>query len=442
MCGLVGYIGKHGIKLESVFKNMLRIDVIRGPHSTGVGMASSNGAWDLVKLPVLPDDLLDNPKWKRASSLYYECYIGHNRYATVGKVNSSNAHPFIHGEILGCHNGTIRNKYKYDSERDFDTDSETLIFNIDKHGIDKVWGMLEGAAALVFYNLKEGSLNFIRNKERPLFYSQLKDDSGLFWASEPWIIEAMLRREDLKHGPIYSLNENKLLTIQYDKVTNKISKSGRMVKEFVPPPPVVYKPYNPPYTYGGSQNNNAPFSQGTVRSIGSGSKNLQLPLDGKELKGSFTPISHTAVYNTKTQEVVRHKFSCTGDGLQLTVSTASDDPYLLLEHFETFNIVRFNGKYSITLLADGRQYLFMTDKDIDIVVPQYATRIVDGVALKEDEFYNRIKECGWCSSKASFKDLGAVFGKRNSMICGDCVSTFDSGRDTMTVNEAIQLLEN
>lgn len=51
---------------------------------------------------------------------------GHTRFATRGKVNRRNSHPFRYGRIIGSHNGMV------DAPRKFTVDSEYLFYSLNK----------------------------------------------------------------------------------------------------------------------------------------------------------------------------------------------------------------------------------------------------------------------------------------------------------------------
>ena len=101
MCGLVGVVGdiSHGEK--KAFETMLYIDAIRGHHSTGVisGSLSRPVAW--LKKAVTAVDFLDLKAAEKLLSKPTCALLGHNRYATKGAVNATNAHPFEFGSIVG-----------------------------------------------------------------------------------------------------------------------------------------------------------------------------------------------------------------------------------------------------------------------------------------------------------------------------------------------------
>jgi len=196
MCGHVGIAGKLEFKDEATLKRLLCYDYFRGPDSTGVAVIDKEGKEaDILKIASHPFDLFDMTRFKTLVDGHKSSvFIGHNRAATKGKVNGVNAHPFECGHIIGAHNGTLTTssfiKLKEVLEEDFDVDSEAIFKAIEKLGINKTVAMLEGAWALVWYDLSEGTLNFLRNKERPMWLAHSEDCNKLFWASEYPMIQA------------------------------------------------------------------------------------------------------------------------------------------------------------------------------------------------------------------------------------------------------------
>jgi glucosamine 6-phosphate synthetase-like amidotransferase/phosphosugar isomerase protein len=147
-----------------------------------------------------PLHLFEMPKFKSALNANNSCaFLGHNRKATRGLVNDYNAHPFQIDHIVGCHNGTLYGSSQDRLEKElgekFPVDSMALIAGIAAFGVEKTITDLEGAWALTWVDLKEGSLNFLRNKDRPLWYAVAEDNKFIFWASEWPTIHAGMRGE-------------------------------------------------------------------------------------------------------------------------------------------------------------------------------------------------------------------------------------------------------
>jgi hypothetical protein len=147
-----------------------------------------------------PYFLFDTKKFDQCFYLTSKVILGHNRSKTVGENTRRNAHPFLFDNILGMHNGTVNfeNKNRMVNGSDFKTDSEAIMNNIQVLGIKDTINKLEAseAYAFVWYDSRDGTLNFLRNKERPLWYVMCNEGRTLFWASEWEILLATL----IRHG--------------------------------------------------------------------------------------------------------------------------------------------------------------------------------------------------------------------------------------------------
>lgn len=205
MCGLVGIAGALEYKDEEPMKRLLLDDYWRGEDSTGLAAIRSSGEVEIAKMASHPLHLFEMPKFKHALNGHASCvFLGHNRKATRGAVNDFNAHPYRFGHIVGGHNGTLfgstQDRLEKELDEKFPVDSMALIAAISELGIEETVKLLEGAWAITWVDLKEGSLNFIRNKDRPLWYGTTKDNKFIYWASEWPTIHAGMRGEyrDLK----------------------------------------------------------------------------------------------------------------------------------------------------------------------------------------------------------------------------------------------------
>lgn len=197
MCGHVGIAGNLEYKDEDTMKRLLIFDYFRGKDSTGFAALRKDGEGRIAKIASHPVDLFDMGTFDKALSAYNSsAFIGHNRAATLGVVNGVNAHPFQSGDIIGCHNGTLTKEsfkdLKEALQEETGTDSEAIIKCIDRFGIEETVKMLQGAWALVWFDMKKQELYFLRNDERPFWVGYDKSFKKVFWASEWPIMQAAL----------------------------------------------------------------------------------------------------------------------------------------------------------------------------------------------------------------------------------------------------------
>lgn len=199
MCGIVGVLGTPSGVLDKMFKELLQVDVVRGWDSTGAFSVASKSKIKIAKAALLPQDLMEEQKFKEMIFRQNFLMVGHNRKATKGDITDDNAHPFRHGHITLVHNGNLHSQYGLPDADQFQTDSESLCHHINKMGIDEVWPCVGGgAAALLWWNSNDKTLNLLRNKERPLCFAFRRLDRGLVIASEPWMIRAIAERNKVE----------------------------------------------------------------------------------------------------------------------------------------------------------------------------------------------------------------------------------------------------
>ena len=212
MCGHTGVAGQINAQHEKALRELLILDSIRGEHSTGIA-AVSNAGIRIAKVVGDPFELFRSRQWTEALQPVNKVIIGHNRYATTGAVNKKNAHPFVIDNIVGAHNGTLTNKYQLLDGYTFDVDSEALYNHMEKKGLESLLKTMSGAWALVWWDARTSSLNFLRNKERSLFVASLETGGAIFWASEKWMLEVALSRNNLKIKEVSSVAEDVHFTI-------------------------------------------------------------------------------------------------------------------------------------------------------------------------------------------------------------------------------------
>ncbi len=210
MCGHVGVAGTMTTKDVDIFNTLLYLDTLRGPHSTGVAAVnrnSTNREIDLFKRVGPAYYVQESKQYDKVATVGKSVLIGHNRYATVGKVSNANAHPFEFSNIVGAHNGTIPWSSRSDilDYNKFDTDSEGIFNMINELGPELTIPELFGAWALVWYDKRDHALHMLRNEQRELCWTYSESRQTLYYASEAWMLYAAMGRHNVTPEKIWML---------------------------------------------------------------------------------------------------------------------------------------------------------------------------------------------------------------------------------------------
>ncbi len=248
MCGLVGVAGNLKPHHYQIFRDLLLYDMVRGYDSTGIATMDLKGGIRTFKAMGTPDklfgafkgDLFTNAKGKNKDGIVkgkYKVLMGHNRWATVGDLVVGNAHPFIEGSIVGAHNGTLRDYVDLIGHDTKPVDSQALFSHINEKGIVDAWGNFRGAAAITYMDSQDGTLNIVRNDERPLeFYM---DGDVIIWASLSWMIEfaCVTAGVDIDYSKIKTLKVDTHAVVTFDEnnVASITSKEGLEPKKWFTP---------------------------------------------------------------------------------------------------------------------------------------------------------------------------------------------------------------
>lgn len=240
MCGIVGAAGLLTAKHENVFKTLLKLDTLRGKHSTGVASVGPKGDVIVRKVVGTPWEFDDSKSCQDVFIGQRNVLIGHNRYATKGAVNKVNAHPFEFETVVGVHNGTLRNQYDLPNNRQFEVDSENAFHAMDELGEINTLEKIDGAYAFVWWNKDDNILRMARNSERPMFYCYTEDSKAMFFASEAWMLHVATSRENVKIAEVHEVHTCEV----YDFEIPLQHSSGR---ELLPNPTAVkFKEYKRP----------------------------------------------------------------------------------------------------------------------------------------------------------------------------------------------------
>ena len=253
MCGLVGAASKllpenH----KNVFYDMLIMDTLRGQDSTGVAeivkpFSEKEEPQIFLYKTVGPATALFDEYAAYKRNLTTDpvgVFIGHNRFATQGKVDRDSAHPFDFDNVVGAHNGTVMQSSMKDFNgyMEHDIDSQIIYSHLSHHksSIQEVWQHADGAMALVWWDKLTNQLKMVRNEQRPLWLAYSEDDKTVFWASEVWMILGACHRNNVKIKETFQLPVNTLFTFS-------LGEGDKMhhVEESIPPfvRKVVYTNY-------------------------------------------------------------------------------------------------------------------------------------------------------------------------------------------------------
>lgn len=433
MCGIIGAAGLIGVKEEKVIKDLLIIDSLRGVDSTGIAtIPRANGEVHVAKSLGNAFDLIDSPHYNRAMSGVHRAIIGHNRFGTIGKATKTNAHPFEYDTLVGVHNGTVTSKWKMVDGKDFDTDSAAIYNHIDQKGLRDVMGLMEGAWTLVWWDKFKEEINFLRNNQRPLYMTYSEDNNVLFWASEPWMLEGALWRNDIKHKEITALPIDMHMSVA---ITNK----GELEK-----PRLVDMPARVPETkiytsHGNFNHNNKHLPKPTLTVVPKETEEKKkgvVPQAAKSFE-TLTLTSSNSLANSKTVslEVLSH---CENDGWGASYLTCHDENHRFANIRWYYNCrhVKPDDYIGEFILADigvridrgqDKSYYKVVDSSVvalfdesDVVEKTDTWPDSRGKLLSETEWINKHGECGWCSNLIRPTDRHA-FGAAYQCFCSDCM---------------------
>jgi len=218
MCGLVAILTKSNNGFtksdKENFSDMLYADAVRGMDSTGAFLVTNLGNVVWGKSRYNPVHLLITKEWDNMLDKAFkegQFLVGHNRKATVGRVTDNTAHPFIEDNIILVHNGTLTNHKDIGNT---EVDSHAICKSIAKKGHIETIKTLQGAFALIWYDINQKSLFVCRNDRRPL--SLVETGNSYYLSSEvglsKWIIERniyspkIIKETEIKPGYLYKFS--------------------------------------------------------------------------------------------------------------------------------------------------------------------------------------------------------------------------------------------
>lgn len=196
-------------------------------------MRYDNGA-----VPTVVKNIGSIKKTCRISSIIGNQVIGHTRKATTGKITQANAHPFIHGDIIGSHNGFVYQHEKLNTQfnRDFSVDSQHLIAHIAE---GKPLAELDGIGTVSYLNVRNPKVVFLgRGTSSDLVVYGLgprEKPIGIVWCSVGfWATEALEMAGFSDNFP-YQTHLRKLYkVVDYDLIEHSDFDFGATARTYTP----------------------------------------------------------------------------------------------------------------------------------------------------------------------------------------------------------------
>ena len=201
MCGIYAVVKKRGTfgkDQGEILFNLGVITTLRGWDGSGVAAVNQKGKSTSLKIGSDFNHLIRSEPWNKFLDDIKNSKVsfGHARAATVGNVNTDNAHPFVYKSVTLVHNGTLEDKYvsRVSGDLKFEVDSNVLakVLKENEDDVCQVLKTIDGAFALMWHNTNNNTFYVARNHQRPLFYADLH--SCFVFSSEKDFLEFALKR--------------------------------------------------------------------------------------------------------------------------------------------------------------------------------------------------------------------------------------------------------
>lgn len=262
MCGIIGmfafdtgsnkkeYVNRRESMLY-LFTEILQNTRTRGPDATGVSALFNNGDTILQKGNIVSPEFISNYGGDddtydgfinncRNNAASLRVMLGHCRKSSVGNTwDNENNHPIKAGEIVGIHNGTLKNHEivfkKLGCKRDGEVDSEAIMrlvqhltndctepFTIEM--LEQTYCRLEGAYTVICYNANNPYQVALIRKERPMEIALIKSLRMMVVVSEKVFLNDAIyayNKQAMLYGSSFELIDDddiEVLTMPLDNV--------------------------------------------------------------------------------------------------------------------------------------------------------------------------------------------------------------------------------
>lgn len=225
MCGIVGYIGKNNAR-DIIIHGLERLEY-RGYDSAGLTVFNQEKhVFDVYK-DIGRVATLSKSTHRVLSSIG----IGHTRWATHGKVNTTNAHPHrsFSGRFLIVHNGVIENftqlkeQYLKGNHFESETDTEVIAHLIDRfstymdveNAMLTTLKLLQGSYALLMIDTQNPETIYAAKNKPPLLIG--KDSEGITITSDVLALAGYAKTYHVLEDKTFIVaNNNEVKMYDYD----------------------------------------------------------------------------------------------------------------------------------------------------------------------------------------------------------------------------------
>jgi hypothetical protein len=330
-------------------------------------------------------EILSSNEYKDFSSnIYHEfqMVVGHNRKSTRGATTDENAHPFIEGNTILVHNGTLTNHIELTDQK-VEVDSHAILHSIVERGYETTLKEIQGAFTLVWYDASDKTLRIIRNDQRPMF---IANTSGAwYFASEKEMLEWILGREGEK---IKDMTNCKPGTLYSFKLEDKDNMWYEPLELWSPPKRTTYiKETSPLKETGNTTYSNTDFLIGTEILIDIASIQTVKPNANGQTRLAYGQWAY--------DENVQVRCWLSEDEYDIIASSEEqpkkiDDPTKFIVRAK-INVVMQKKNRFVLVCKDAVPYTPLLDKT--------------GEEIEPDLFMFTNAKCSWCSSDVEVHDL-------------------------------------
>lgn len=242
MCGIIGAVGQLYKKEKEALTNMFLVNATRGIHGCGVlYLYKQTSHKKTERWFNTATTTKHSAEWvftkeydEHISTFGMKAFIGHSRWATVGKVDKKNNHPFTFKKVIGFQNGTIRGSFPHSSE--YETDTQAFFSNVNEKGLKQaIEEVHEKSTDMAFtfamYDRDLSEVQLIRNKERPLSIAKTKDT--VFFASDAQHLAFGLRTAGFKDDEFEIMNLEPFTLLRLPVWSEDIIKDMVFEKDYV-----------------------------------------------------------------------------------------------------------------------------------------------------------------------------------------------------------------